>query len=210
MSRANAVRDFLAPGRLAPLVLLDLLLRFRNFGCRDRAVRSEHHAQHLERELRFIGGQPLSRLPAQPELELSRSLEQLEIEPMIFVALPLSLGAARRHLFERLTHAPLLFDHLVETTYERGNVGHDRTVSSPDLASSHSREDLRSTPRRICASSAESIFSLASCSKKLEQRTMQSLVEDAVPIAIEPQHLQSVRPTIGEDEHRPTLGIFAE
>src|SRR5262245_43366222 len=136
---------------------------------------------------------------------------------MVLIALPLSLCAGSRHLFERDTHATLLFEHLVEATRERGDVGHSCTVSSTDLASSTVVQRLVGSGSR-CDTEQD----LPECTRidlhlllpssvgKLEERAVQPLVEDAVAVAIEPQHLQAVRAPVGEHEHRSALRILAE
>src|SRR5688572_13497293 len=111
---------------------------------------------------------------------------------MVLVPLPLRVGARGRHLLERDTHAPLLFEHLVEATRERGDVGHSCTVSSTDLASSAVvQRSVRSSSRcdaeqdlPECTRIDLHLLLLASVGK-LEERTVQPLVKDAVAVAIE-------------------------
>src|SRR5579863_5212281 len=45
---------------------------------------------------------------------------------------------------------------------------------------------------------------------QLEERAMETLVEDAVAVGVEPQHLHSVAPFAGEDEERSALRVQDE
>jgi hypothetical protein len=97
------------------------------------------------------------------------------------------------HLDERLAHASLLLEHLVEATHHLLEVRHVVTVTTTDpasrssahfssLASLDAGEDLR---ERAAVDARDGPLAVRRI-RQSEERAMEPLVEDAVAVAIEP------------------------
>src|SRR6201999_2382007 len=117
-----------------------------------RADISQDQAQDIERQLRLVRPKPLGLLSEQPALELAAALQHLEVEPVVLVAVALSLLA-------RLLRARLLALQRFESLHQRLQLDHDVCRRRPRSRSQERTDQRRafSTPRRSSASVAASI-----------------------------------------------------